>query len=33
MTDFCFSVFMGYDILRKLGGDTMATILNLDNVV
>ena len=32
MTDF-FSAFMGYDILKKLGGDTMATILNLDNVV
>ena len=29
MTDFCFSAFMGYDILKKLGGD----ILNLDNVV
>lgn len=33
MTDFCFSAFMGYDILKTLGGDTMATILNLDNVV
>ena len=33
MTDFCFSSFMGYDILKKLGGDTIATILNLDNVV
>ena len=33
MTDFCFSAFMGYDILKKLGSDTMATILNLDNVV
>ena len=33
MTDFCFSAFMGYDILKKLGGETMATLLNLDNVV
>lgn len=33
MTDFCFSAFMGYDILKKLGADTMATILNLGNVV
>ena len=33
MTGFCFSAFMGYDILKKLGGDTIATILNLDNVV
>ena len=31
MTDFCFSAFMGYDILKKLGGDTMATILMIDD--
>ena len=31
MTDFCFSDFMGYDILKKLGGDTMATILMIDD--
>lgn len=27
MTDFCFSAFMDYDILKKLGGDTMATMM------
>ena len=31
MTDFCFSAFMDYDILKKLGGDTMATILMIDD--
>ena len=31
MTDFCFSAFMDYDILKKLGGDTMAKILAVDD--